>query len=75
MKEYEIGGECSLNRRLRTACADISRKPEGKRTCEKSDHRWRIDINIRVKDIGCEWFSFSCGWCTLVKVKQSHYRP
>jgi hypothetical protein len=45
MKEDEMGGACSLNRSLRNACAD-GRKPEGKRTCEKSDHRWRVDSNI-----------------------------
>jgi hypothetical protein len=45
MKEDEMGGACSLNRRLRNACAD-SRKPEGKRTYEKYDHRQRVDFNI-----------------------------
>jgi len=41
MKEDEMGGACSLNRRLRNALAD-SRKPEGKRTLEKADHRQLI---------------------------------
>jgi hypothetical protein len=45
MKEDEMGGACSLNRRLRNARAD-SRKPEGKRTFEKSDHRQRVDFNV-----------------------------
>ena len=71
MKEDEMSWACSLNRRLINACAD-SRKPEGKRTCEKSDHGQRVDFNISVKDIGCEWFSFSCGWCPLVSCGNPH---
>jgi hypothetical protein len=45
MKEDEMGGACSLKRSLRNACADC-RKPEGKRICEKSDHRQRVDFKI-----------------------------
>jgi hypothetical protein len=41
MKEDEMGGACSMNGRLRNTCAD-SRKPEGKRTCKKSDCRQLI---------------------------------
>jgi len=43
MKEDEMVGACSLNTSLRNAYAD-GRKPEGKRTCAKSDHRQRVDF-------------------------------
>lgn len=45
-----MGGACSMNRRLRNACAD--RKPEGKRTCEKSDCRQLIlTSELKISDL------------------------